>query len=62
MRLKDLPVSGQTVELWWRKRRFVCAAAWCRRQDVHSGLGGGAAAGAGDRAAALVGGDCDCVG
>ena len=33
MRLKDLPVSGQTVELWWRKRRLVCAEAWCRRKS-----------------------------
>ena len=24
MRLKDLPVSGQRVELWWRKRRLIC--------------------------------------
>ena len=32
MRLKDLPMSGQTVELWWRKRRLVCAEAWCRRK------------------------------
>ena len=23
MRLKDLPTSGQTVELWWRKRRLT---------------------------------------
>jgi transposase len=22
IRVKDLPVSGQAVELWWRKRRF----------------------------------------
>jgi transposase len=32
MRLRDLPMSGQTVELWWRKRRLVCAEAWCRRK------------------------------
>jgi transposase len=32
MRLKDLPISGQTVELWWRKRRLVCAEAWCLRK------------------------------
>src|SRR5215216_2701703 len=32
MRLKDLPVFGQTVELWWRKRRLVCAEAWCGRK------------------------------
>ena len=29
MRLKDLPVSGQTVELWWRKRRLICDQALC---------------------------------
>ncbi len=23
-RIKDLPASGQTVELWWRKRRLMC--------------------------------------
>ncbi len=23
-RVKDLPCSGQRVELWWRKRRLVC--------------------------------------
>ena len=47
MRLKDLPVSGQIVELWSEappdlRRRAVPT------EDVHSGLGGGAAAGAGD--------------
>jgi transposase len=31
-RLKDLPVSGQTVELWWRKRRLVCGEALCPRR------------------------------
>ena len=29
MRLKDLPVSGQTVELWWRKRRLICGEGLC---------------------------------
>ena len=62
MRLKDLPISGQTVELWWRKRRLICARGAVSAQDVHSGLGGGAAAGAGDRAAAAAGGDGDRVG
>ena len=33
MRLRDLPMSGQTVELWWRKRRLVCAEAWCLRKS-----------------------------
>ena len=32
MRLKDLPASGQTVELWWRKRRLVCGEALCPRR------------------------------
>ena len=31
MRLKDLPTSGQTVELWWRKRRLICSEALCPR-------------------------------
>ena len=29
MRLKDLPVSGQTVQQWWRKRRLICSEALC---------------------------------
>jgi transposase len=29
MRLKDLPVSGQRVELWWRKRRLICSEGLC---------------------------------
>jgi transposase len=32
MRLKDLPTSGQTVELWWRKRRLICDEALCPRK------------------------------
>ena len=32
MRLKDLPVSGQTVELWWRKRRLICGEGLCPRK------------------------------
>ena len=31
-RLKDLPASGQTVELWWRKRRLVCTERLCARK------------------------------
>jgi transposase len=31
MRLKDLPMSGQTVQLWWRKRRLICREALCPR-------------------------------
>jgi transposase len=33
MRLRDLPASGQTVDLWWRKRRLVCAEACCPRKS-----------------------------
>jgi transposase len=33
MRLKDLPTSGQTVELWWRKRRLICDEALCPRKS-----------------------------
>ena len=29
MRLRDLPAFGQPVQLWWRKRRLVCAEAEC---------------------------------
>ena len=32
MRLKDLAVSGQTVELWWRKRRLICGEGLCPRK------------------------------
>jgi transposase len=32
LRLKDLPASGQTVELGWRKRRLVCAEPACPRK------------------------------
>ena len=32
-RLKDLPASGQMVELWWRKRRLECREAQCRRHS-----------------------------
>ena len=31
MRLKDLPMSGHTVQLWWRKRRLICSEALCPR-------------------------------
>lgn len=31
-RLMDLPACGQTVELWWRKRRLVCREAQCRQK------------------------------
>jgi transposase len=32
-RLKDVPASGQRVELWWRKRRLFCAEPWCPRKS-----------------------------
>ncbi len=32
-RVKDLPASGQRVELWWRKRRLVCLPAACPRRS-----------------------------
>jgi transposase len=32
MRLKDVPASGQRIELWWRKRRLVCAEPLCSRK------------------------------
>lgn len=32
MRVKDVPASGQTVELWWRKRRLVCVEPLCPRR------------------------------
>ena len=33
MRLKDLPASGQAVELWWRKRRLICVEPLCPRKS-----------------------------
>ncbi len=32
-RIKDLPASGQSVELWWRKRRLACLEALCPRRS-----------------------------
>jgi transposase len=32
IRVKDLPASGQAVELWWRKRRFRCGEDRCPRR------------------------------
>jgi transposase len=31
IRVKDLPASGQAVQLWWRKRRFRCGEDRCPR-------------------------------
>jgi hypothetical protein len=33
MRVKDLPACGQTVELWWRKRRLRCSERLCPRRS-----------------------------
>ena len=33
-RIKDLPASGRAVELWWRKRRLVCAEQRCPRGSL----------------------------
>jgi transposase len=33
VRVKDLPASGQTVELWWRKRRLLCGERLCPRRS-----------------------------
>jgi transposase len=33
MRLRDLPASGQRVELWWRKRRLLCSEGLCPRRS-----------------------------
>lgn len=32
MRLKDLLIFGQSVELWWRKRRLICRKGLCPRE------------------------------
>ena len=31
--IKDLPASGQSVELWWRKRRLACSESLCSRRS-----------------------------
>jgi hypothetical protein len=31
--VKDLPACGQTVELWWRKRRLRCDERLCPRRS-----------------------------
>lgn len=33
VRIKDLPAGGQVVDLWWHKRRLVCAEALCPRRS-----------------------------
>lgn len=32
-RVKDLPASGQTVQLWWRQRRLLCGEGLCPRRS-----------------------------
>jgi transposase len=32
-RIRDLPASGQRVELWWRKRRLLCTEPACVRRS-----------------------------
>jgi len=32
MRVKDLPASGQRVELWCRKRRLICGEVLCAQK------------------------------
>ena len=33
VRVKDLPASGQAVELWWRKRRLLCGEQLCPQRS-----------------------------
>jgi transposase len=32
-RIKDLPACGQTVVLWWRKRRLLCGERLCPQRS-----------------------------
>lgn len=32
-RVKDVPASGQRVQLWWRKRRLVCSESACPQRS-----------------------------
>ena len=62
MRLKDLPTSGQTVELWWRKRRLICDEALCPRKTFTQVSAAVRPAGTDHRAAVAAGGEGDRVG
>ena len=31
--MKDLPASGQQVQLWWRKRRLICLEPLCGQRS-----------------------------
>jgi hypothetical protein len=44
VRIMDLPVSGQRVRLWWRKRRLLCLEVSCPAVVVHRGHSGDPAA------------------
>jgi transposase len=33
VRVKDVPASGQRVQLWWRKRRLICTEMACRQRS-----------------------------
>lgn len=53
VRIKDLPVCGRAVVVWWRKRRLICTGGAVSAWVVHRGHGGSARAIAADHAAAL---------
>jgi transposase len=61
MRLKDLPVSGQTVQLWWRKRRLVCGEDLCPRRTFTLTSTAVRPTCSSHRAAAASGGDGDRI-
>jgi transposase len=33
VQVKDLPASGQQVQLWWRKRRLICSEPLCAQRS-----------------------------
>jgi transposase len=60
MRVKDLPACGQTVELWWRKRRLRCGERLCPRRSFTQTATAVRAARSGHRTAPRQDRDCDC--
>ena len=62
VRLKDLPISGQTVELWWRKRRLICDEALCPGKTFTQVSAAFRPPGPDHRAAAAAGGEGDRIG
>jgi hypothetical protein len=60
MRVKDLPACGQTVELWWRKRRLRCGEWLCPRRSFTQTAAAVRAARSGHRTAPRQDRDCDC--